>query len=579
MAKTPLFKLLRRIVRNLESSPGDSRLGSMKMVGRKITRRAWVQAGVGVAAAACGDDVAPGESETDAGASAPSGDAGATDSTSIEGDAGTDGGAAAERIVVVGAGLAGLHAAWRLEQAGLKVSVFEASKRVGGRTYTGRGLFANDQTCELGGELIDTNHRYMLALVDELGLELVDRFAGEFGELARDTWVVGGEVVSEAEITRQFSEVVQAFADALTAADSDDEAYEQLDNTPLADWIDEVVPRATYAELNAVLLAAYRGEFGLEPSEQSALNLIYLIGSDDPDPFRIFGESDERYQVLGGNDQVASKIAAQLEGVVSTQHKLVRATKNGAGYELIFDASGDEVKVTCDRVVFALPFSTLRDVDIDGLELSEEKLKIINELGYGTNAKIMGGFERRVWVDAGASGALTADTALQQTWDSSVGQSGETGILTNFVGGERGVSSREGTEDAWFRGLLDELDSIFPGAKSAYIDDSAVRMHWPSHENTKGSYTCYKPGQWAFWGLEGLPEGKAHFCGEHTSPEFQGWMEGAAETGGRVAAEILGALGLPLPAELAKVIDELTALPGEMLLRARFPQRFARLQR
>jgi monoamine oxidase len=124
---------------------------------------------------------------------------------------------------------------------------------------------------------------------------------------------------------------------------------------------------------------------------------------------------------------------------------------------------------------------------------------------------------------------------------------------------------------------LHELDGIYPGAFDAYVQGSAVRMHWPTQVHTKGSYTCYKPGQWAFWGLEGLPEGKLHFCGEHTSPEFQGWMEGAAETGGRVAVEILKELGLPLPAGLAAVVDELTALPGQMLLRARFPKRRERL--
>lgn len=568
MARTPLFQLLRRIAVNLERARAAD--PTVAGGGVRITRRTWAQAGLGVMLAACSDDGTPAPTADDQ-----------TDETSSGNDAGADAGDVAparERIVVIGAGLAGLHAAWRLEQAELAVTIYEASKRVGGRTYTGRGLFDDEQTCELGGELIDTNHRYMHALAIELGLELVDRFVGDYADVVRDTWVVAGQVVSEEEVTRQFGEVAEAFAEAMTSADEDEDVFEQLDNTPLGDWLDEVCPAADYPELNTILKAAYRGEFGLEVNEQSALNLIYLIGSDDPDPFRIFGDSDERYQVRGGNDLVAAGIADKLKAAVLTEHKLVRATAKGDAFELGFVTQGNEVTVECDRVVFALPFSTLRDVDLDGLGLSDEKLTIINEIGYGTNAKIMGGFESRVWLASGASGSLTVDTDLQQTWDSSVGQSGDTGILTNFVGGERGLAAGEGEENDWYRGLLDELETIYPGAKDAYINGSAVRMHWPTHEFTKGSYTCYKTGQWAFWGLEGLPEGKLHFCGEHTSPEFQGWMEGGAETGGRVAAEILNDLGLPLPEGLAAVLDEVTALPGQMLLRARFPKRWARVQ-
>jgi monoamine oxidase len=582
MAKTPLFQLLRRIAGELArarvnarvADSANPRLGSGRSAGAvRITRRTWVQAGLSAATVACSDDgdspIAPddgGSTRDDSSVAAIDGGADAA-----------DGSTAAGRIVVVGAGLAGLHAAWRLEQAGLDVQVYESSKRIGGRMYTGRGLFPNDQTCELGGELIDTNHRYMFALSSELELELVDRFAGDYADVVRDTWVVDGAIVSEEEITRQFSEVAVAFADAMTAADEDEAAFEELDNTPLGDWVDEVCPAADYPELNAILKAAYRGEFGLEPNEQSALNLIYLIGSDEPEPFRIFGESDERYHVKGGNDLVASGIAEKLETPVFTQHKLVRAGEKGGGYELTFDVDGEEKVVACERVVFALPFSTLRDVDIDELGLSEEKLTIIRELGYGTNAKIMGGFSSRVWLESEASGSITANTDIQQTWDSTIGQEGDTGILTNFVGGDRGIASGEGTEDDWYNQILHELDGIYPGAFDAYVQGSAVRMHWPTQVHTKGSYTCYKPGQWAFWGLEGLPEGKLHFCGEHTSPEFQGWMEGAAETGGRVAVEILKELGLPLPAGLAAVVDELTALPGQMLLRARFPKRRERL--
>jgi hypothetical protein len=81
-------------------------------------------------------------------------------------------------------------------------------------------------------------------------------------------------------------------------------------------------------------------------------------------------------------------------------------------------------------------------------------------------------------------------------------------------------------------------------------------MHWLSYRYARGSYTCYQPGQWSFWQLEGKREGNLHFCGEHTSADFQGWMEGAAETGAFVAAEILNDLGVAYPEALAALLSE-----------------------
>ncbi len=485
------------------------------------------------------------------------------------------------KVAVIGAGIAGLHCAYRLQQTGLDVTVYEASTRVGGRIYTLRRRFPDQQVVEMGGELIDTNHRFMHGLVEELGLTLDDRTADAPAGQVVDTWFVNGAAVSEATIVEQFTEVAPAMLADMEAADSDDTSYETLDNTPLSEWLDDRAPVAMYPELHAVLTAAYRGEFGLECAEQSALNLIYLIGSDEPDPFRIFGESDERYHVRGGNDLITSALAEALGDRVRTERMLVAVQDDGDGYALTLrDENGEDELVGCDRLVLALPFSVLREVDLTALTLSDDKRTVIDELGYGNNTKVMAAFSRRVWqLDHNASGASTTDLSYQQTWDTSIGQDGAHGILTNFLGGDRALEAGAGTAEAWIQSVLPDMDRVFPGVADAYVADSAVRMHWPTYPLTKGSYTCYRPGQWAFWGTEGLREGNVHFCGEHTSPEFQGWMEGAAETGGRVAMEILDDLGIALPAGLAALIDDDVA-PGESALLAsrRFPKRFMRMR-
>jgi monoamine oxidase len=313
------------------------------------------------------------------------------------------------------------------------------------------------------------------------------------------------------------------------------------------------------------LTAAYRGEFGLETTEQSALNLLYLIGADEPDPFRIFGESDERYHAHEGSQAFATRLAALLTDdtlKLDTQLTRVRGgDERGFTLDLLQTKSGSKQQANFDHVVLAIPFSVLRHVALD-VPISDTKRQIIEELGYGTNAKVIGAFKSRVWrEEQQRSGSATTDLPLQQVWDSSIGQPGDGGILTNFLGGQAGVDVGDADPEEYYTGLLTDLEAVFPGVTDAYLADSARLMHWPSYEHTLGSYTCYRPGQWSFWTLEGAREGNLHFCGEHTSADFQGWMEGAAETGALVAAEILSDLNRAPSAELMAIVGLKMVVP------------------
>lgn len=546
MARTNLFSLLRRTYRKalLANELGTSDPAALETALRareaaeRTSRREALRAlggaaavgALGVGASGCGD----GTSTTDA------------------------------PVVVVGGGIAGLHCAYRLQEAGAKVELYELTSRTGGRMYTGRDIYPEGLLCEIGGELIDSNHGTLFALASEFFIALDDRLANEPANFKRDTYWFGGVEVPEATIIAQFQAVAPTLAADAMAADTDEAAYGALDETTLDQYLKDKVPAAQYPELHTLLQVSYRGEFGLENAFQSALNLIYLIGSDDTSTFRLFGDSDERHHTHLGNDTFTTALADGLAaGTIKTGHKLTKASNAGDGFELVFDTASGPVTVKASRVVFALPFTTLREVDLSGLTLSADKKTLIQELGYGTNAKVMAGFSSRVWQETyNASGSLYTDTGLQQTWDTTVGQTSSTqGILTNFLGGDRGLESGNGTADAWWQaGNLDDLDAVWPGCKAAYTG-VAVLAHWPTEEGQKGSYTCYEPGQWATYGLEGEQEGKVYFCGEHCSLDFQGWMEGAAETGGLVAAQILDELGLPKPQSLVDALGVKLVIP------------------
>jgi monoamine oxidase len=447
------------------------------------------------------------------------------------------------KTVVIGAGIAGLHCAWRLVEANLDVVVYEAQNRVGGRLLTARNQLGNGMHAELGGEFIDTNHVTMWELANEFNIALDDRVAAEPPGMTRDTWWVNGAQVPEQTIVDQFSQVAPAIAAAFDAAETSDEDYELLDNTTMADFLLDVCPPSQFPELHAVLTSAYRGEYGLETDQQSCLNLVYLIDSFTPDPFRIFGESDERYHAHGGNDVFTTELANAVGSAAIQLDIRLIAVRDCVfgGYEVELERlDGTRFVDLCDHVVFAIPFTKLREVDLDVRDLDEDKQAVIDELSYGTNAKVVGGFTRRPWWDDfNASGSSTTDLPMQQTWDSSIGQSGVGGVLSNYLGGAQGVAVGGVQPTDWMANVaLPDVETIWPGTTAAW-DGTAITHHWPSFQWSLGSYTCYTPGQWAFYGEEGRRVGGLHFCGEHCSLDFQGWTEGAAETGALVAGEIL----------------------------------------
>jgi monoamine oxidase len=447
------------------------------------------------------------------------------------------------RIAIVGAGVAGLTCALRLEQGGVRAKLFDSWNRVGGRMFTARGMWADDQIVELGGELIDTGHDALRNLATELELTLDPILETAGSGIAQDTWWFGGMRVSDADIVTAFTPIAAQMAMDV-ASEKDEAEFTRIDELGLGAYLDSLVDLDPM--LRTLLDVAYVGEYGREIDEQSPWNLLWLIDSETPDPFRVYGDSDEAFHIQGGNDQVPTRIAERLMSPIALEHRLVRVTEDGMGaFTLAFDRGmGTTHEETFDRVVFALPFTRLRDVEIVP-DLPAEKREIVDMLGMGTNAKLMGQFSDRVWRTTHmASGSVTTDNGLQLLWESSRGQMGSSGILTVFAGGRIGEMIGAGEAEMQMTSRLGSIEEIFPGSMAAYRAASAVRMHWPTVEHTLGSYACFLPGQARFSGLEGERVGNLHFCGEHTSVDYQGYMNGGVETGERVAAEILADLGL-----------------------------------
>lgn len=447
----------------------------------------------------------------------------------------------APRVAIVGAGMAGLNAAYRLRQAGLRATVYEGAARTGGRMHTAHDLLAPGLTTELGGEFIDTGHAEMRALAGELGLELIDTASDD--TVIPEAYFFNGRHYTEAEVIEGFRPVAARIAadyDALGEVVDyrEDGGGTELDHTSIADYLARVDAEGFVREL---LEVAYVTEYGLEAGEQSALNLVFLIGTDLDGGFRVFGDSDERFKIRGGNQRLTDALAAELGDQVQTGRELVAVQSSGRGFLLSFGRGPFATRaVRADIVVLALPFTRLREIELR-VELPPVKQRAIAELGYGTNAKLLLGFTQPVWRTLGYSGNVFSDEAYQLAWDNSRGQGSAAGGLTVFAGGRAGLDLGQGSAADQAARLLPGLERTFPGLAAA-ANGAVSRFHWPTYRWVNASYACYRPGQWTtIAGAEGEPVGNLFFAGEHCSYDYQGYMNGAAESG-RAAAEQIAAL-------------------------------------
>jgi monoamine oxidase len=271
--------------------------------------------------------------------------------------------------------------------------------------------------------------------------------------------------------------------------------------------------------------------------------MLYLLAYSGQGQLRIFGPSNEKYHVRGGNDQIATRLADILEGQIQLGKALSSIRRNSDGtYRLGFS---DGSSVPADRVVLALPFSILRTVDYAKAGFSQEKKTAIKELGMGTNSKLHLQFSDRYWYTLGNNGNTYADTGYQNTWEVTRSQPGTEGILVDYTGGNVGASfgPENGTADQRAQQFLTQIEPVLPGISDGHWNGMATIDYWTGYEWTKGSYSYWKVGQYTkFAGREREIQGACHFCGEHTSIDFQGYLNGAVETGYRAAAEVIDAL-------------------------------------
>lgn len=451
-----------------------------------------------------------------------------------------------ETVLIVGAGIAGLTAGYYLQQAGVKVRIIEANNRIGGRMRSETQAVGTPLTIELGGEFIDSGHQTIRKLAQELGLELVDLLATDSGLKSEILWFDSKSMESSQlvaafmPLAKQMAEDVKAVGE-VTYKTANGKARE-IDQLSISEYLQKYCPDLL---LRRFIKVAYTNEYGLPIQQQSALNLLLLIGKD-ASKIEIFGTSDQCYSIKGGNQKIIDRLATKLTNSIKLKTSLqsIKLTANGR-YKVSLRHQGRNQSQVYERVILALPFSVLRHINLD-VQLPEIKTQAIQELGYGTNTKLITGYDDRLWrTKYGSNGQIFSDSnSLSETWATSRYSNAKQGVLVNFVGGKLGQKLAKSQPAIAGRKFVSELQKIFPGVEGSYLNRSII-TNWIDSPYSRGSYASYLVGQWTkFAGVEGERVKNLFFAGEHCSLEAQGYMEGGCATGAAVAKGILAELNV-----------------------------------
>jgi monoamine oxidase len=516
MAKTPLIQSLRRAyqIARFATQEQISSATALERWEARISRRRWLQGSVTVV--------------------------GALGAIALERIEDRQVNAATSPVLIVGAGIAGLTAAYYLDRSGVPVRIIEASQRIGGRMLSQAKALGTETTVELGGEFIDSGHKNIRKLAQELGLVEVDLLEFDRG-FTSDVWFFNNKSISERELVTAFIPFAkQLDRDVKEIGEvnykSTNARAIRLDRLSIKTYLDRYCADPI---LRRFIEIAYTSEYGLEIYRQSAINLISLIGKN-PDKIEIYGSSDQRYHIRGGNQQIVDRLASKLKNRVetSTQLESLRTTPNGR-YRVSIRSSGGSKEYTFDRVILALPFSILRKIDLE-VRLPAIKQTAIDELGYGTNSKIITSYNDKLWrTKYRSNGQSFSDLDTRETWEATRYTSTKTGIITSFSGGDLGVQISRSKPAEVASKFTEQFDLIYPGVKKISTNKSIV-PNWIDSPYSRGSYSCYLVGQWTkFGGSEGERVGNLFFIGEHCSIEAQGYMEGGCATGVMGAEAIL----------------------------------------
>jgi monoamine oxidase len=455
-----------------------------------------------------------------------------------------DSGLTPQKIIVIGAGLAGLSAAYELTQAGHDLTVLEARNRPGGRVHTLRDPFPEGLYAEAGATRIPDHHHFTLKYAELFSLPL-DPF--EPPDLPSVYYVRGQriKVTPGQHVEWPYELTPEERALGLNGM------RQKYIRSMLSELGDVTDPHWPPPEILKRYDGLNRSDFWRSRGASSeAVALLSLGGIDDRAEtwstlFMLRNQAlnqkrSRYYKIRGGTDLLPKAFAVRLSDKILYAAPVVRIEQDPQGVKAVFLRAGSYRVVTGDYLICAVPFSVQKNIEV-APAFSLEKQRAIEQLPYLSASKIFLQSRQRFWVNDGLSGFATTDLPISQVWDATYKQPGMRGILQAFPISlhSRRVTGMSEKERVDF--TLEQVETIYPGMRENF--EGGVTKCWDEDQWARGASSYYKPGQFgSLLPHVARPEGRIHFAGEHTSVWIDGWMQGALESGNRVAREIQAAI-------------------------------------
>jgi monoamine oxidase len=439
-------------------------------------------------------------------------------------------------VVVVGAGLAGLTAAREIERAGNKAIVLEARDRVGGRTLN--HPIGDGKVVEVGGQWIGPGQDRIAALARELGVATFPTHsqgqnAIEFnGKLTRYRGTIpriGPHVLADvAQAQLKIARLARTIPlEAPWAANN----ARRLDSQTFETWL----RRNVYTRGGRALIAlSIEAVWAVEPADVSLLHVLFYARSAggfdrllDTDG----GAQQDRF--VGGSQLISIKLADGLADVrLNAPVRRIEHAQDG----VTLHADGHTVRAR--SVIVAIPPTLTSRIAYDP-PLPGHRDQLTQRMPQGSVIKCMAIYERPFWRDDGLSGQATSDTGPAKVVFDNSPPDGSPGVLLGFLEGERarviGRLPAEERREAVLRGL----ERLFGPEAASPVD--FVERSWAEEEWTRGCYGCYMPpGAWTSFGdALRAPIGPIHWASAETATVWNGYMDGAVQSGERAAREAL----------------------------------------
>lgn len=449
-----------------------------------------------------------------------------------------------KKVIIMGAGLAGLSAAYELTQAGHDVTILEARTRPGGRVHTLRDPFADGLYAEAGATRIPNHHHFTLKYVNLFGLTL-DPF--EPVDLSSVYYVRGKRFLVRRGQKVEWPYDLTA-EERMLGLNGLQKKYTQVLLDKLGDVSDPNWPShdvlKKYDHMNRSDFWRSRG------ASPEAIALLSLGGIDDRADARstllmfrnqaLNRNLTHHYKIRGGNDLLPKAFALRLSEKIQYGMPVIRIEQSTEAVKAVFAIGGTYQTLTGDRLICAIPFSVQKDVEV-APAFSVEKQRAIEQLPYLSASKICLQSKSRFWVTESQSGFATTDLPVRAVYDMTYKQQGTRGILQAFPISVHSRRITAMTEHERINLALEQVEMIYPGMRKHF--EGGVAKCWDEDQWAHGASAYYKPGQFSsLLPHVARPEGRIHFAGEHTSVWIDGWMQGALESGNRVAHEVNNAV-------------------------------------